>query len=218
MKYDGVRYICECGNYYMTKHPQAITKCKVCRGPLKTNICNATCDNCGKTFYSKIGKTKCQTCFAITHSYKTAYLNQKINVLKSTVYSDPFIYKEEVRRLLVKSKWNMSQPIDNFSICHIFLNVFQNEVVYSSLEIDEQIKRMLSDLELIIFKEKEYNLKKKDRWINKFDKDDKLVRKYKNKVDAAKDNNLSLRVVSLMLGSNRLSSRRKIDFRLRWSH
>jgi hypothetical protein len=189
--YKGKPFICKTCNKKALTQKEDMTECSKCRGLSKQD--HSKCQNCGRRFFTTIGKTLCRHCFAIEGNFSSSYRKSQMpkNASKTIKQWTP-----QIKILLVKLRWNLLNSVDFFKIAHIYMDCVNNENKYSSLETDQQIQYML--LELNRMMTGEFVVKgsyRKGRTVEQIDSSGVTIKEYISLRMAAAEHKISRNIV-----------------------
>jgi hypothetical protein len=209
--YTGNWFTCEkCGRRAVSKDA-AITNCKKCRGTSQKG--KANCRTCGRIFHSTIGKDLCRFCYSIDGHLYSKSIRMRKHALVKKLEGPIDRWRDRIKILLVKMKWNLLSQIDIFLVAHIYMDITNNENKYSTLQIDHQIQYMLLELEKMMNNEF-VPPPRLGRRVEQIDSKGKVVQEFFSMSAAAKHHDVHIAVVrKSCLNGGFLNKKKPLRFR-----
>ena len=211
-KYEGRAFICtSCGKKAISKF--TVDKCMRCRTGVKNHI---KCTNCQRVFYSSVGKALCRWCFDLK-APSNPYQKRKELLYAKKISPEAAKYATDIKILIVKARWNLLNTVDIFKIGNIYMECFNDENKYSSLDPGEQIQYMLIELKKTLSVQYEGCLHSKNGHpVEKLNARGLVIATYVSVVQASKKNGINHVAIRKACKTGKAVNRNNTVFRFRY--
>ena len=211
-KYEGRRFICaSCKKPAISKF--AVEECMRCRTRVKNH---RKCTNCQKTFFSSVGKSLCRWCFEL-QAPTNPYQKRKEILYAQKISPQASKYVSDIKILIVKARWNVLNNVDLFKIANIYMECFNDENKYSTLDPNEQIQYMLIELKKTLAPKFEGCLHSKNgHVVEKLNDKGIVIATYVSVIQASKKNGINHVSVRKACKTGQTISRNNTLFRFRY--